>query len=336
MAGLLAVVAEEALLLMENAHMKIMDHLDWHDVTEENLNVYKALGIDCLQVALPPEMVDGRDHTDDFARMKAFVESHGLELYVLRAGTPHWEQIVYGLPGRDQQIDLWCTMLRAIGAAGVPATATTFLAIGHFRTSPTSGRGGATYSTFDYDELMKNPPLYPGKELTAEKLWEHLAYFLQRVIPVAEEAGVRIALHPDDPPIPEPLGGAARIVVSVPNYQRIFDLAHSDAMGMLFCQGCVAEMGADVCETIRYMGSRKKIVYVHFRNIRGRAYKFQEVFIDEGDVDMVRAMETYRDVGFTGPFMMDHTPGIPHAAGAWVGRAYAVGYIRALMHAVSR
>ena len=181
-----------------------------------------------------------------------------------------------------------------------------------------------------------NPPSLPGKEIAEEQLWENIAYFLERVIPVAEEVGVRIALHPDDPPVPEPLGGAARIVGSVPNYERIFDLVESDANGMLFCQGCVAEMGADVLETIRTMGSRNKIVFVHFRNIRGSSYKFQEVFIDEGDVDMVRAMETYRDVGFNGPFMMDHTPGIPHHSGSWAGRAYANGYIRALIQAVYR
>ncbi|MBI4530192.1 MAG: mannonate dehydratase [Candidatus Latescibacteria bacterium] len=316
--------------------MKLMDHLSWNDVTDENLNFYKAIGVDCLLIAVPPEMADGQDKTEEFKRMKAFVEAHGLELYVLHSGSLPRERIVYGLPGREEQLERWCTVLRAIGAAGVPATATTFYAISHFRTSSTKGRGGATYSTFDYAEFLQNPPVYPGREITEERLWENLAYFLQRVIPVAEEAGVRIALHPDDPPISEPLGGAARIVVSVANYQRIFDLMPSDANGMLFCQGCVAEMGANVYETIRYMGVRNKIVFVHFRNIRGRSHTFQEVFIDEGDVDMVRAMETYRAVEFNGPFMMDHTPGVPHPSGAWVGRAYANGYIRALMQAVYR
>lgn len=316
--------------------MKLMDHLALNDVTDENLNFYKAIGIDCLLVHLPPEIADGNDKTEDFKRLKTFVESHGLELYVLHSGGLPRDEIVYGLPGRDRQIENWCTVLRAIGATGVPATATTFYAISHFRSPSTIGRGGASYSTFDYEEFMKFPPHYPGKEITEEQLWENIAYFLQRVIPVAEEAGVRIALHPDDPPIPEPLGGAARIVVSVENYQRIFDLVPSNALGMLFCQGCVAEMGANVLETIRYMGSRNKMVFVHFRNIRGSSYKFQEVFIDEGDMDMVKAMETYRDVGFKGPFMMDHTPGIPHKGGEWAGRAYANGYIRALIQAVYR
>jgi mannonate dehydratase len=316
--------------------MKLMDDLAWDDVTDENLAFYKAIGVDCLLVHVPPERADGEDHTEEFRQLRRFVQSHGLELHVLHSGRLPRDQIVYGLPGRDRQIDAWCSVLRAIGAAGVPATATTFYAISHFRTTATIGRGGASYSTWDYEEFLKNPRHFPGKEITAEQLWENLAYFLRRVVPVAEEAGVRIALHPDDPPVPEPLGGADRIVVSIENYRRIFDLAPSDANGMLFCQGCVAEMGADVPETIRAIGARNKIVFVHFRNIRGSSYKFQETFIDEGDVDMVRAMQTYREVGFQGPFMLDHTPGIPHPAGRWAGHAYANGYIRALIQAVYR
>lgn len=100
--------------------------------------------------------------------------------------------------------------------------------------------------------------------------------------------------------------------------------------------GLPPEMGANVPETIRYMGSRNKIVFVHFRNIRGSSYKFQEVFIDEGDVNMIQAMQTYRDAGFMGPFMMDHTPGVPHPSAEWAGRAYANGYIRALLQMVYR
>jgi mannonate dehydratase len=285
---------------------------------------------------VPPEMADGRDPTEEFRRLKGLVASHGLELFCLHSGGLPRDKIVYGLPGREEQIEGWCRVLRAIGAVGVPATATTFYAISHFRTPSTKGRGGATYSTWNYEEFLKNPPTHPGKEITAERLWENLAAFLGRVVPVAEEAGVRIALHPDDPPVPEPLGGADRIVVSLPNYLRIFSLVESDANAMLFCQGCVAEMGEDVTEAIRTIGSRKKIVFVHFRNIRGSSYNFQETFVDEGDVDMFRAMQTYKEVGFQGPFMLDHTPGIPHPAGRWAGHAYANGFIRALIQAVYR
>jgi mannonate dehydratase len=226
-------------------------------------------------------------------------------------------------------------MLRGLGAAGVTSIGCNFKPVGNFRTkSVPLGRGGARYSTFDYDELMQNPPDHPDKRISEAKIWENLEYFLKRAIPVAEEAGIRMALHPDDPPIPEPLGGAARIVSTLDQYQRIFDLVPSPANAMLFCQGCVTEMGVDVLDAIRRIGSQNKIVYVHFRNIRGTPRRFQEVFIDEGQVDMLRAMQTYREVGFRGPFMMDHTPEIPHPAGSWAGHAYANGYIRGLIQTV--
>jgi mannonate dehydratase len=321
--------------------MKLMDYLPWNEVNHDHLNFYKAMGLDCLLVHYSAEVALGPDPADEFKRLKKFVEEHGLELHVLHSHNVPRDRIVHGLPGRDEQIEVWRRVLRAIGAAGVPNTAYTFQGIGHFRTPPTVGRGDVRYSTFDMAEYRKNPPHYPDKAIAADRLWEHLTYFYERIMPVAEEAGVRIALHPDDPPIPVPLGGADRIVVSLENYQRIFDLVPSPSNGMLFCQGCVAEMGEDVQRAIRYIGERDKIVFVHFRNIRGRTrdtedYRFQEVFLDEGDVDMVEAMKTYRDIGYTGAIMMDHTPTIQHPLGAWAGRAYANGYIRALIQAVYR
>jgi mannonate dehydratase len=167
-------------------------------------------------------------------------------------------------------------------------------------------------------------------------MWENIEYFLKHIVPVAEEAGVRLALHPDDPPIPEPMAGAARIVSTLEQYKRIFDLAPSPSNAMLFCQGCVAEMGVDVMQAIREIGSLGKIVYVHFRNIRGTPHNFQEVFVDEGDVDMYQAMQTYKEAGFEGPFMMDHTPGIPGDRAGRDGHAFATGYIRAMIQAVYR
>ena len=165
-------------------------------------------------------------------------------------------------------------------------------------------------------------------------MWANIQYFLEQVIPVAEENGVRMALHPDDPPIAEPMAGAARIVSTLDQYERIFGLAPSDSNAMLFCQGCVTEMGVDVLEGIRRIGGLGKIVYVHFRNVRGTPRDFREVFLDEGDVDMYEALKTYKDVDFNGPFMMDHTPGIPGDRGAREGHAFATGYIRAMIQAV--
>lgn len=315
--------------------MTIQDHLAWDQVNDEHLSFFKAIGIDYLTVNPPPDMHDGHDRTEFWLTMRNVVESHGLKLY--NVGLNTWDSITLDLPDRDEKIEAWCTMLRNLGAAGVPTLGYNFKPAGNFRTSSVPvGRGGAIYSTFDYDELLQNPPYYPEKQIGEDRLWENLEYFLRRVIPVAEEAGVRMALHPDDPPIPEPLGGAARIVSTLDHYERIFDLVSSDANGMLFCQGCVAEMGVDVPEAIRRIGRQGKIVYVHFRNIRGTPRRFQEVFLDEGDMDMFRAMQTYREVGFQGPFMMDHTPHLPQEKAGWAGRAFAVGYIRAMIQAVYR
>jgi mannonate dehydratase len=315
--------------------MTIQDHLGWDQITDENLSFFKAIGIDYLTVNPPPDMRDGQDQTEFWVRMRKVVESHGLRLY--NVGMNTWDSLTLGLPDRDQKVEAWCTMLRNLGKAGIPTLGYNFKPAGNFRTTSVPvGRGGAIYSTFDYDEFMQNPPDFPDKHIGEEQLRENLRYFLERVIPVAEEAGVRMALHPDDPPIPEPFGGAARIVSTLDDYQRVFNLLPSDCNGMLFCQGCVTEMGVNVYEAIRRIGSQNKIVYVHFRNVRGTPQKFQEVFLDEGDVDMFRAMQTYREVGFEGPFMMDHTPHLPQDKASMAGRAYAVGYIRAMIQAVYR
>ena len=208
----------------------------------------------------------------------------------------------------------------------------------YLRSAPTPGRGNSTYISFDYDAYLKNPAPALVPPISEAQMLENLAYFLKAVIPVAEKAGVRLALHPDDPPMPNglpPLAGAAHIVSSFDDYHRIFDLVPSRSNGMLFCQGCVTEMqGVDVYDAIRHMGEIDKIVMVHFRNVRGEFPKFQETFVDNGDVDMYRAMQAYRDVGFKGPFSLDHSPMFPGSEIA--NQAFVVGYMRALIQAVYR
>jgi len=326
----------QPLNLIKESTMIIQEQLAWNQVNGDNLRFFKSLGVDYFTIYPSPDMRDGENRTAYWVEKKKQAESHGLKL--MNVASKCWDEITLGLPDRDEKIEAWCTILRNLGEAGIPTLGYNFKPIGNFRTeSVPPGRGGASYSTFDYEEFMQDPPYVKDKEITEESMWENISYFLERVIPVAEACGVRMALHPDDPPIPEPLGGAARIVSSLDQYHRIFDLVPSDNNAMLFCQGCVAEMGVDVCKAIREIGGRKKIVYVHFRNIIGTPKKFQEVFLDEGDQDMLEAMQTYRDVGFKGPFMMDHTPRFPNSDSTfWAGRAFAVGYIRALIQAVYR
>jgi len=322
--------------------MYIQDLLNWSQFNDENLSFFKAIGIDylCLDVRSMHQTGDeldlreGQDSTDFLKAAKAKTESYGLGLYsIFMAG---WEEITLAKPDRDEKIQAWCTMLKSIGAAGIPVLGYNFKPMGNFRTPSTKGRGGAMYSTFDYDEFSQKRPKPHTPEVSEEEMWANMAYFLERVIPVAEAAGVKMALHPDDPPIPESLAGVAQIVSTLDQYRRIFNHVPSESNGMLFCQGCVSEMGVNVYDAIQEMGSKGKIIYVHFRNVRGVLPSFQEVFIDEGDVDMYQAMTIYRDVGFNGPFMMDHTPRLAQTEAGWAGRAYAVGYIRGLIQSVYR
>lgn len=313
--------------------MKIQEQLPWHQVNDETLSYFKAIGVDYLTINPTPEALqDGTDRIQDWKRYRERVEANGLVLQ--NVATYGWNSITLAHRDRDEKIDAWCVLLRDLGEAGVPTLGYNFKPIGNFRTKSDIGRGGVRYSTFDYDVLMQTPPDVPDKHISEEALFENLCYFLERVIPVAEASGVVMALHPDDPPIPEPIGGAARIVSTLEHYHRIFDSVPSDSNAMLFCQGCVCEMGVDVFDAIRDIGARSKISYVHFRDIQGTTKRFREVFIDEGQTDMRRAMEAYRDIGFDGPFMMDHTPGFPQARAEWVGRAYAVGYMRAMIQTV--
>jgi mannonate dehydratase len=315
--------------------MIIQEQLRWDQVNDENLAFYKAIGVDYLAIYPAPDMRDGADRTSYWQQMRRLAESHGLKLHNI--ATNGWDEITLAKPDRDEKIEAWCTILRNLGEVGIPTMGYNFKPVGNFRTTSAVGRGGVHYSTFDYAELMQDPPHVAEKVIDAESLRANLAYFLERVIPVAEDAGVRMALHPDDPPLSEALGGAARIVSSIEDYLQIFDMRPSPSNAMLFCQGCVAEMGVDVEQAIRTIGGLDKITYVHFRNIRGTPRSFQEVFVDEGQVDMVEMMKVYRDVGFNGPFMMDHTPtfATPEQT-QWGGVAFAVGYMRGVIQSVYR
>jgi mannonate dehydratase len=315
--------------------MFIQDQLPWDKVNDENLAFFKAIGVDYLTIYPAPDLSDGADRTDYWRAMRRMAEQHGLQL--INTAAPGWDALTLGLPDRDQKIEAWRMLLRNLHAAGIPTLGYNFKPVGNFRTESAIGRGGVRYSTFNYDEFMQNPPYYPEKVISEDQLFENIEYFLSRVIPLAEELGIRMALHPDDPPIPEVMGGAARIVSSIEQYKRIFNLVPSRSNAMLFCQGCVTEMGVDVAQAIREIAGLDKIVYVHFRNVRGTPRNFQETFIDEGDVDMVKMMETYRDAGFNGPFMMDHTPRFADDQQTfWAGHAFAVGYMRALIQTVYR
>ncbi|HEY0756500.1 MAG TPA: mannonate dehydratase [Ktedonobacteraceae bacterium] len=287
-----------------------------------------------------PHAEPGRSAWDflAFLRMKQSFADAGLQVAVIESAPP-MERVRLGLPGRDEEIEHICEMLISMGAVGIPVWCYNFMAgFGWLRTSTTvRSRGGALVLGYDHS-LMEQAPLTEFGVVSEERLWDNYTYFLARVLPVAEQAGVKLALHPDDPPI-SPIRGIARIFRSVEAFQRTLDLFPSDAHGITFCQGSFATMGVDIPATIRLFGERKKIFFVHFRDVAGTPARFVETFHDNGPTNMLEAMRCYSEIGFTGVMRPDHVPtleGDSNDAPGYTtrGRLYATGYMRGLLEAV--
>jgi len=249
------------------------------------------------------------------------------------------QKTTLGLPGRNEEIENFCQSLRNIGRASIPIVCYNFMAgYNWMRTSTTTRtRGDARVTSFDYDLIKDAPPSRFGTT-TDEQMWDNFTYFITRVLPVAEEAGVRLALHPDDPPL-SPVLGLARIFRSVEAFDRALEIGPSDYHGVTFCQGCFAEMGVDIPRTIHHFGDRNKIFFAHFRDVKGTVEKFEETFHGEGKTDMFAAMRAYHEIGFDGPLRPDHVPELegdpPDRPGyTLTGRLFAIGYMKGLMDAV--
>ena len=312
----------------------IQDHLGLDNLTDGTLSTLKAIGVDDIAIMHPPLPEPGEDQTSMWREVRRKVVSHGMRLYSVGL-RPH-PSITLGRPDCEEHVGSWRALIRSLGAAGVSTLAYNFRGIGNFRTESAVGRGGARYSTFDLAEFQADPQVHPDQAIGEDALRHNLRYFIRRILPEAEEGEVRLLMHPDDPPRHDPLGGAARVLSSLEDFEGLFDLVPSPANAMLFCQGCVAEMGEDIPAAIRRMAALGKIGTVHFRNIRGGPERFEEVFLDEGDADMYEMMRVYREVGYDGPFMLDHTPGLQDPSATWAARGYAIGFIRAMMQAAYR
>ena len=277
---------------------------------------------------------------DDLWWLRQRVESAGLELGAIQ-GMPEYfyDRIRMGLPGRDEQIENVRAIVRGMGQAGIPILGYHFNQTGTaWRTGYTPvARGGAWVTSYNHDLVACAPKLYEGPT-DEETVWENLLYFLETILPTAEEAGVKLALHPDDPPVPS-IGGAPLILRSVQAYRRASELVDSPSHVVKFCQGTVAEMCAsptEVYDAIRHFAGRDKIGYVHFRNVSGTSECFRETFIDSGQIDMLEAMRAYHESGFAGILIPDHVPGmVGDSAWGHRSRAYAFAYMKGLLRCVA-
>jgi mannonate dehydratase len=320
-----------------------------HRSSDADLRVLAALGVSHICSALPSRTLELEWSVAGLSRLRERVERFGIRLDMVplplssspisRAEFPN---IMLGRsPQRDREIEQICQMIRNAARAGIPAVKYNLTLIGVVRTGSSSGRGGARYSTFVHRQARQGQLTEAG-EVSAEMMWERITYFLNRVVPVAEDCRVRLCCHPHDPGMPrgQAFRGVHRVLGSVEGLRRFIEISPSRYHGLNFCQGTVAEMlhhpGQEIYDIIRYFGSRGKIFNVHFRNIKGGFLDFQETFPDDGDVDMLHALRVYKEVGYEGMIMPDHVPQIAGDTGGAQAFAFAFGYIQALIQMVER
>ena len=264
----------------------------------------------------------------------------GIQLYGLGNSSVHnVDAITLNLPNRDEKVAEYKAHLRNLGQADIPYTTYAHMANSVWSTPPEQTRGGSRARAFDMARLAEasgggftGERLTHGRLYTEEELWDNFASFAAEIAPVAEEAGVRIGIHPDDPP-GVPLGGVPRpIFSSFDGYKRALEIADSPNVGMCLCIGCWLEggeaMGRDVVEAIYYFGGQGKIFKVHYRNVDKPLPHFVETFVDDGYFDMYQAMRALAEVGYDGTLIPDHIPQM--GDDGRLGTAYTLAYMRAL------
>jgi mannonate dehydratase len=306
--------------------------------SEEDLQFVRQMGVEYAVL-----WTDGRHAGYDYyASRRELFEKAGLKIYGFGNSDVHnQDAIVLNLPNRDEKVEEYKQHLRALGKAGIPYTTYAHMGNGIWSTAPEQTRGGARARAFDLSKAQEGRwadktyrmPLSHGRAYAEEEIWENFTSFIKEVAPVAEEAGVMIGIHPDDPPVPELAGVPRCIFSSFEGYRRAIEIADSPHVGICLCVGCWLEggalMGKDVVESIRYFGERDRIFKVHFRNVDAPLPHFVETFVDNGYMDMYRVMKALREVGFKGVVIPDHIPQM--GAHPQVGTAYTIAYMKALV-----
>ena len=297
--------------------------------SDDELMFARQLGVDCVYTWVGANQ-RGYDY---LLSLRNRVESFGLRLYnVGNFDVAKSDRIHLALPGRDEVIEEFMTFVRDLGRAGVHTTTFTWEPTRVWSSEPGETRG-AQARCVDLAEMLKRPFTH-GRAYTEDELWDNFTYFVRQMMPVCEEADVRLALHPNDPPSPTPLGGIPCLIHSFDNYRRAFEIANSPCLGIEFCCGCWLEGGqgfGDLLEAIRTFQAQGRILIAHFRNVSAPLPQFVETFLDNGYMDMYTVMKTFVEAGYTGTMILDHSPRFAGEYARGCGTAYAIGYMRALM-----
>jgi mannonate dehydratase len=291
---------------------------------------------------------------DDLLALKKQIESHGLTWAAIENFDPaHWYDVLLDGPKKQRQMEDLKTMIRNIGKAGIPVMGYYFSLAGVWGwTSGPEGRGAAMSVVFDQEKVDVNTPIPKGMvwnmtydtaapagtvpTVSRTEMWERLTWFLQQLLPVAEENGVRLVAHPDDPPLPE-MRGTARLFHNYEQYERLLAVSDSPANGFEFCMGTLQEMPeGNLYDLLDKHSAAGNIGYIHFRNVIGKVPHYREAFVDEGDIDMVRALKILHKNNYDGVIIPDHTPEMTCNAPWHAGKAYALGYMKGVMQAIER
>jgi mannonate dehydratase len=288
--------------------------------------------------------------TEQLSTIKKEAATEGLELYAIENFDPaHWHDVLLAGPQRDAQLENLKSLIRSMGEVGIACMGYNFSLAGVYgRVEGNWARGGA--GGVGMAGVVDNEPMLDAMvwnmtfdadakgtaqrtRISTKELWQRLEYFLNALLPTAEAAGVMLAAHPDDPPV-ERIRDTPRLVVRPELYQKLIDINPSPSNGLEFCLGTLAEMPdgeMDIYEATRRYSQQNRIGYVHFRNIRGRVPHYQEVFIDEGEIDMRRIVKILRDADFRGVLIPDHAPQMACSAPWHAGMAHTMSYMAALL-----
>jgi len=288
---------------------------------------------------------------DELSALRKEINAHGLELEAIENFDPaHWHDVLLDGPKKAQQLENLKGLIRNVGRAGIPVFGYNFSIAGVAgRVKGKFARGDAEAVGMDgpYDKPMPNGMVWnmvydrdapPGvaPSATPEQLWGRLKDFLDALLPVAEEAGVKLAAHPDDPPMPT-VRAQPRLVYQPHLYQKLIDLRPSPSNTLEFCLGSLAEMTeGNFYDAVESYSRQGKLGYVHFRNVRDKVPHYKETFIDDGEVDMLRVLQILKRNNYQGVLIPDHAPQMSCAAPWHAGMAYALGWMKAALQSLER